>query len=112
MNAGQASAAWDLLGSLLSARGLAQVKGQLTIEGILGELTGGGSFRDPGNYALVIFGDPAGSGPWTWRFEGHHLSINVLVAPGHGVAVTPDLLRRQPGTRARPPCARGLPAPR
>src|SRR6185312_5346462 len=86
MSASQASAAWDLLGSLLSARGLAQVKGQLTIEGILGELSGSSGFRDPSNYALVVFGDPAGSGPWAWRFEGHHLSINVLVAPGRGVA--------------------------
>jgi hypothetical protein len=96
MNASQASAAWDLLGSLLSARGLAQVKGQLTIEGILGELSGGPGFRDPGNYALVIFGDPAGNGPWAWRFEGHHLSLNVLVAPGHGVAVTPAFFGANP----------------
>ena len=96
MSAGQTSAAWDLLGTLLSARGLAQVKGQLTIEGILGELTGSPGFRDPGNYALVIFGDPAGSGPWTWRFEGHHLSLNVLVAPGQGVAVTPVFFGANP----------------
>ena len=96
MNAAQTSAAWDLLGALLSARGIAQVKGQLTIEGILGELSGSLSFRDPGNYALVIFGDPAGTGPWAWRFEGHHLSISVLVAPGHGVAVTPVFLGANP----------------
>ncbi len=96
MNASQTSAAWDLLGTLLSARGMAQVKGQLTIEGILGQLTGSPAFRDPGNYALVIFGDPTGSGPWAWRFEGHHLSINVLAAPGHGVAVTPIFFGANP----------------
>ena len=89
MNAVQTAAAWDLLGSLLSARGIDQVRGQLTIERILGELSGSPSFRDPGNYSLVVFGDPAGSAPWAWRFEGHHLSLSVLVAPGHGVAVTP-----------------------
>jgi Protein of unknown function (DUF3500) len=96
MNAKQVSAAWDLLGSLLSARGLTQVKGALTLEGILGELTGSTGFRDPGNYAVVIFGDPAGIAPWAWRFEGHHLSINVLVAPGHGVAVTPVFFGANP----------------
>jgi hypothetical protein len=96
MNATQTTAAWDLLGSLLSARGMAQVKGQLTIEGILGELSGSPSFRDPDNYALVIFGDPAGNGPWAWRFEGHHLSISVLVAPGHGAAVTPVFFGANP----------------
>jgi hypothetical protein len=96
MNAAQTAAAWDLLGSLLSARGLDQVRGQLTIEGILGELTGSRSFRDPGNYALAVFGDPAASAPWAWRFEGHHLSINVMVAPGHGVSVTPIFFGANP----------------
>jgi len=97
MNATQTAAAWDLLGSLLSARGLDQVRGQLAIERILGELSGSPSFRDPGNYALVIFGDPAGSSaPWAWRFEGHHLSLSVLVAPGHGVAVTPAFFGANP----------------
>ncbi len=89
MNSQQAAATWDLLGTLLSARGLAQVRGQLVVERILGELTGSSGFRDPGNYALVAFGDPAGNAPWVWRFEGHHLSLSVLVAPDQGVAVTP-----------------------
>jgi hypothetical protein len=97
MNAAQTAAAWDLLGSLLSARGLDQVRGQLTIERILGELSGSPSFRDPGNYSLVVFGDPAGSSaPWAWRFEGHHLSLSVLLAPGHGVAVTPAFFGANP----------------
>ena len=96
MDAAQTAAAWDLLASLLSARGLDQVRGQLTLEGILGELSGSRSFRDPGNYALVVFGDPAGDAPWAWRFEGHHLSINVAVAPGHGVGVTPIFFGANP----------------
>jgi hypothetical protein len=96
MNTAQTAAAWDLLGLLLSARGLDQVRGQLTIERILGELSGSPSFRDPGNYALVVFGDPAGSAPWAWRFEGHHLSLSVLVAPDHGVAVTPVFFGANP----------------
>jgi hypothetical protein len=96
MTGPQASAAWDVLGALLSARGLQQVRGQLTIEGILGELTGSTRFRDPGNYALAIFGDPSSLAAWAWRFEGHHLSVNVLVAPEHGVAVTPAFFGANP----------------
>jgi hypothetical protein len=96
MNASQSAGAWSLLGTLLSARGLEQVKGQLTIERILGELTGSPGFRDPQNYALVIFGDPAGSAPWAWRFEGHHLSLSVVVAPGHGIALTPIFFGANP----------------
>lgn len=96
MNDAQTKATWDLLGSLLSARGLDQVRSQLVLERILGELTNNPSFRDPGNYALVVFGDPAGSGPWSWRIEGHHLSLNTVVAPGHGVAVTPNFFGANP----------------
>ena len=56
------------------------------------------SFRDPGNYALVVFGDPAGTAPWAWRFEGHHLSLSAVVAPGHGVSVTPAFFGANPAT--------------
>jgi hypothetical protein len=96
MNDRQTGATWDLLGTLLSARGLHQVRGLLTLEGILGELTRSPSFRDPGNYALVLFGDPAGTKPWLWRFEGHHLSLSTFVAPDHGVAVTPVFFGANP----------------
>jgi Protein of unknown function (DUF3500) len=96
MTAAQSAAAWEVLAALLSARGIGQVRGQLQLEGVLGDLTGGGSFRDPGNYALVVFGDPAGTAAWAWRFEGHHLSLCVLVAPGHGVAITPVFFGANP----------------
>jgi hypothetical protein len=98
MNQRQVAATWDVLGALLSARGLEQVRGELTIEGILGELTGSRGFRDPGNYSMVVFGDPSGSAPWAWRFEGHHLSISVMVAPGHGVTVTPAFFGAHPAS--------------
>ena len=96
MNAAQAAAAWDLLGSLLSVRGLEQVRAQLLVERTLGEMTRNPSFRDPGNYAVVLFGDPAATAPWCWRFEGHHLSLTTVVAPGYGVAVTPVFFGANP----------------
>ncbi len=98
MQPAQAAAAWDLLASLLSARGLEQVRGQLLLERTLGELTHNQSFRDPGNYYLVVFGDPAGSAPWCWRFEGHHLSLTTVVAPGYGVALSPLFFGANPAT--------------
>jgi hypothetical protein len=96
MSPPQSAAAWDLLGTLLSARGRGQVQGLLRLEGILGRLTRAPRFRDPGNYALVIFGDPAGVSAWAWRFEGHHLSLTVVVAPEHGIAVTPVFFGANP----------------
>jgi Protein of unknown function (DUF3500) len=96
MNPAQTAAFWDLLGTLLSGRGMELVRSQLVLEGILGEMERRPQFRDPGNYALVIFGDPAGEAPWSWRAEGHHLSLNTVVAPGHGVAVTPNFLGANP----------------
>ncbi len=98
MSAAQVAAAWDLISSLLSARGLEQVRAQLMLERTLGELTHNASFRDPGNYALVLFGDAAANAPWCWRFEGHHLSLTTVVAPGHGLAVTPVFFGANPAT--------------
>jgi hypothetical protein len=68
------------------------------LEGVLREQQG--SWRDPGRYYLSVFGTP-GRFPWAWRFEGHHLSLNVaLPAAGH-VAVTPFFVGAHPGDGAR-----------
>jgi Protein of unknown function (DUF3500) len=96
MSPAQTAAAWDVLGSLLSARGREQVGALLRLERILGDMTRNPVLRDPGNYALVVFGDPAGAGPWAWRFEGHHLSLTAVVAPEHGVGVTPVFFGANP----------------
>ena len=52
--------------------------------------------RDPGLYYLRVFGDPGGSGPWGWRFGGHHVSLNNLVVDGALVASTPLFLGADP----------------
>lgn len=101
MTEGQVAAAWDLLGTLLSTRGLTQVRRALVLEAVLGQLTRNSQFRDHANYALVIFGDPSGKEPWSWRFEGHHLSLTTVVAPEYGVAVTPVFFGANPATVPR-----------
>jgi Protein of unknown function (DUF3500) len=52
--------------------------------------------RDPGLYYLRVFGAPGGAGPWGWRFGGHHVSLNNLVADGAVRAVTPCFLGADP----------------
>lgn len=65
--------------------------------------------RDPGMYYLRVFGDPSGEGPWSWRFGGHHVSVNHLVVDGEAVAGSPCFLGADPmvspllgGTELRP----------
>ncbi|HSK57930.1 MAG TPA: DUF3500 domain-containing protein [Actinomycetospora sp.] len=52
--------------------------------------------RDPGMYYLRVFGDPAGDGPWGWRFGGHHVSVNHLVVDGRVAAGSPCFLGADP----------------
>ena len=109
MQPAQADAARALFASVLNERGLKLLDGVRLLEGVLREQQG--SFRDPGRYYVSVFGTP-GRFPWGWRFEGHHLSLNVALAgrrPRRGDAV----LRRRPSRhRARRPQPRLPPAGR
>jgi hypothetical protein len=96
MSAEQRDLVFALLASALSEEGLRRTRAIIRLEGILGALTGQPNFRDPENYALAIFGDPAGRSPWAWRFEGHHVSLTFTIAPGLGVAVTPAFFGANP----------------
>jgi len=60
----------------------------------LGRLVAG--FRDPGRYFVAVFGEPDAASPWGYRYEGHHISLNVTVAPGGVAAVTPLFLGAEP----------------
>ena len=95
MRQNQADAARALFASVLNQRGLELLDGVRLLEGVLREQQG--SFRDPARYYVSVFGTP-GRFPWGWRFEGHHLSLNVaLPAAGH-VAVTPFFTGAHPAT--------------
>ena len=54
--------------------------------------------RDPGLYYLRVFGDPTGDSPWSWRFGGHHVSINHLIVDGDVAASTPCFLGADPAS--------------
>ena len=45
---------------------------------------------DPLNYYVSIFGTPSPDGTWSWRFEGHDLSLNFTIVKGSLVASTPS----------------------
>jgi len=52
--------------------------------------------RDPGLYYLRVFGEPGSSAPWGWRFGGHHVSLNNLIAGGVVRSTTPCFLGADP----------------
>ena len=86
----------QLLTSLLSARGYLKVVQIMQLEQILGLLDTAGLPRGVGHYEVVLFGKPSLTEEWSWRFEGHHVSLNVVVAP-QGVSVTPSFFGSNPG---------------
>ncbi len=95
MRANQAEAARALFASVLNPRGLELLDGVRLLEGVLREQQG--SFRDPGRYYVSIFGTP-GRFPWGWRFEGHHLSLNVALPVAGRISVTPFFVGAHPAT--------------
>jgi len=55
-----------------------------------------GRMRDPGRYFVALFGAPSEQDPWGFRYEGHHLSLNLTVTPGAVPASTPLFLGAEP----------------
>ena len=89
-----------LLATALSPEGLLSARGVIKHENILRRVeTERGidaTRRDPGLYYTSIFGKPGTATPWAWRFEGHHLSINVTQVPGLPPQVGPVFMGANP----------------
>lgn len=95
MSAEERRATHDLLAAVLSSQGYLKAVHIMQLEQILDLLDEGGLPRSVDHYVLAIFGEPSLQSPWGWRFEGHHLSLSVTVAP-EGVAVTPSFFGSNP----------------
>ena len=90
-----------LLASALSPEGLLATRGVMKHENILRRVeteagVANASRRDPGLYYTAVFGKPSNTAPWAWRFEGHHLSINVTELPGEAPVVAPVFMGANP----------------
>ena len=89
-----------LLAAVLSARGHEKTRAIRHLELDIRELESGRSgveeFRDPERYYWAVFGEPAVDASWGFRFEGHHLSLNVTATPGQPAATLPLFLGAQP----------------
>jgi len=83
----------------LSEKGFKKVEAIRSLEYVLRELEpGSDAYRDPGKYALAVFGDPQTAAPWGVRWEGHHLSLNWTVIDNKIISSTPQFLGSNPAT--------------
>lgn len=90
--------AFELLRASLSSNGLEKALNIMSLQRDLG--------NDPELYYVTIFGTPGSADPWSWRWEGHHLSHHFTVV-GEALATTPFFLGSWPtnteaGLRAMP----------
>ncbi len=72
-------AAHCLLATALSDHAYAQAMTIIALEEVLDRREQWQRGRHSGDYWVAVFGDPAGDEPWSWRFEGHHLSVTMTL---------------------------------
>lgn len=97
MNDVQRQAAMKLVDSALSEKGNLKATQIISLESVLAEIEKDPIKRDSGNYFMAIFGTPGDPKGWGWRFEGHHLSVNITHVEGKGISVTPSFFGSNPG---------------
>ncbi len=98
LSVAQQHLAQGLLGTALSHRGHLKATTIMSLEQVLQDMEGPKRRfpRDPGIYHVSIFGSPGPHGAWGWRFEGHHLSINLTLSEGKVVSGTPNFMGTNP----------------
>ncbi|HKE16374.1 MAG TPA: DUF3500 domain-containing protein, partial [Kofleriaceae bacterium] len=83
----QRQLAEGLVVTALSRRGFLKASAIMSLEEVLRRRGESSLVRDPRAYFVSVFGEPSASATWGWRFEGHHLSINLTLVGGvHPVA--------------------------
>ncbi|MGJ8633890.1 MAG: DUF3500 domain-containing protein [Luteolibacter sp.] len=92
----------DLLKSALSETGLHKTNTIIALEALLREIEKRPALRDPGAYFTTIFGNPAPTGTWGWRFEGHHISLNYTIVDGKPASLTPSFFAANPAEVTTP----------
>lgn len=98
MDVAQRDKAFALVDIGLGEQARTKARTIISLEPILAEIEGTTRRfpRDPDLYNLVIFGTPGTEATWSWRFEGHHISINYTIVNGVMVAPTPIFFGSNP----------------
>lgn len=103
MSEAQRTRAHGLLKTGLSMRGYTNATDIIALENVLRAIepprTGPNAIvRDPEMYFVSIYGDPAGTAPWGWKFEGHHISVNFTLLDGKPIVFAPSFFGSNPAT--------------
>jgi hypothetical protein len=96
MSAVQKEVAWNLLACVLSPAGLEKAKNVMLLQDVLAAQGNGAGLRSSERFSFAVFGTPAKTGSWGFRFEGHHLSLSLAVRNGRIIAVTPSSFSANP----------------
>ena len=91
----QRSAAFELMGAGLSAKGLKLSKDIMKLNYTLGEINDNFDRYGEWLYWITIMGEPSDTEPWGWQMDGHHLIINYFVL-GDQVVMTPLFVGSEP----------------
>ncbi|WP_117211410.1 DUF3500 domain-containing protein [Allorhizocola rhizosphaerae] len=75
-------AAHRLLATGLSPHAYAQAMAIVALEEVLDRREGWRRGRHSNDYWVTVFGDPVHDDAWSWRFEGHHISVTMTVVDG------------------------------
>jgi Protein of unknown function (DUF3500) len=99
----QRELAWRVVDVTMSVRGATDVRSIVALEPILGDIERregrrDWTRRDPDRYWAAVFGDPAGPTPWSWRFGGHHVAIQLTVIGDRVAVAAPSFLGANPAT--------------
>ena len=101
MTEAQRTRAHALLKTGLSMRGYTSATDIIALENVLRAIepprkNPGAIVRDPELYFVSIYGDPHGSSPWGWKFEGHHVSVNFTLVDGKPIVFAPSFFGSNP----------------
>ncbi len=91
----QKKAAFSLMKTSLSAKGLQLSKDIMKTDQTLRELNNGSADYDEELYFFTIMGKPSNSEPWGWQLDGHHLVINYFIL-GDQVVMSPVFMGGEP----------------
>jgi Protein of unknown function (DUF3500) len=102
MSPAQQGRAMQLLSAGLSRPGYTTATTIMGLENVLDQIEnwrvdwGRERGRDPQLYWLKVFGEPDRNGPWSWRFGGHHVSVQHVVINGDVASSSPCFLGADP----------------